>query len=674
MSAKEMLRYMSGAAEETSAKPSAKSPMAQAQSQPQTVPRRKRQNSSNPLFANVLDIIRGRDSKTESEASQSEKALEPRTKTPVSEYSSADDAVPSQPDTDGICSPSSLAQVIAELEKSRSSSNHRRKSSFAYSSQHRSRESSVTEYQGNRRSTLTTIADQARDLDTEPSEGPNPETTPPNGSSVSIASNVVLSTAPFPSQLSFVSVEGPQPSHSSLDASSISLAAVTKTLGSRLATTSTSSNRNSIIVQSEGSCDSSSSVRNSHGPTNSMISVADSALNGFAPPNTSMTSMDSDYQSAPYASYVSVASNTHPPLLAPHHSQTSLVSLSDGLTPPFTSQTSISSDTPVPPAPSRSLSINRKMFYSANYKQSQGSMDLRSHLLRSSVLQLEQKILSGAAGKSPGANHEMLSSQSFQSQDSAGVMRESSMMSDDGEGGTDSDSLEGVPLAYKKKPSRKKKPVVEDLGAMQEEMALSWAKPGNHLTLLSSISIFRERPDLLAAISNNIHFESWSPGQTIVREGEPLKLLYWIISGQCLVTRKVPLIENRTTGSVRAASSVQPASAAEAVVYLNLETQDLDLGDWFPYFPVNVSDNNPLSMPKHNLLLECHNHRIECSVHAQTACMTASIVMEEFVDAVSLGVLYSMIRNTPIIVFPIEFLQQEYLEQRVLENTASNKS
>ncbi|KAJ3302067.1 hypothetical protein HDV03_005458 [Kappamyces sp. JEL0829] len=630
----------------------------------------------NPLVTSESDKTAGCGSASgpaDRAAATSEKALEPRTKTPLSEYSSAGDAVPSQPDTDGICSPSSLAQVIAELEKSRSSSNYRRKSSFAYSSQHRSRESSVTEYQGNRRSTLTTIADQARDLDTEPSEGPNPETTPPNGSSVSIASNVVLSTAPFPSQLSFVSVEGHQPSHSSLDASSISLAAVTKTLGSRLATTSASSNRNSIIVQSEGSCDSSSSVRNSHGPTNSMISVADSALNGFAPPNTSMTSMDSDYQSAPYASYVSVASNTHPPLLAPHHSQTSLVSLSDGLTPPFTSQTSISSDTPVPPAPSRSLSISRKMFYSANYKQSQGSMDLRSHLLRSSVLQLEQKILLGAAGKSPGANHEMLSSQSFQSQDS-GVVRESSMMSDDGEGGTDSDSFEGVPLAYKKKPSRKKKPVVEDLGAMQEEMALSWAKPGNHLTLLSSISIFRERPDLLAAISNNIHFESWNPGQAIVREGEPLKLLYWIISGQCLVTRKVPLIENRTTGSVRAASSVQPASAAEAVVYLNLETQDLDLGDWFPYFPVNVSDNNPLSMPKHNLLLECHSHRIECSVHAQTACMTASIVMEEFVDAVSLGVLYSMIRNTPIIVFPIEFLQQEYLEQRVLENTASNKS
>jgi hypothetical protein len=371
----------------------------------------------------------------------------------------------------------------------------------------------------------------------------------------------------------------------------------------------------------------------------------------------------------PYSSQISMSSIN---LMIPAPSKFSLDSQESGMDAPKGSRWSISSEQKGMDAP-----MGSRWSISSEQKGIDAPMGSRcsilSHLrskLRASLLNLELKNIEGGRGL-PSSSLSLHFKTSFKNKALDGrpnISTDSSVASipDYNEESNDSSSQNNAISNFQKcSYSKRKGKETESYIPFSEERGLNWAQATASITELGTLSIFKERPDLLKKISQSISFQNWSNGEVILLEQSPLKTLYWLVQGTCLVTKNVSFTVSKETGQLVPYIDGESVGPSESLT-LQLETQDLQVGDWFPYIPVDETEVEN-GIQKRFLLNKFLGHPLEVSVVASSPCQTACVQIDEFFDAASLNIIYSMIRNTPIILFTEEFLQQEYLEQRAHE-------
>lgn len=192
------------------------------------------------------------------------------------------------------------------------------------------------------------------------------------------------------------------------------------------------------------------------------------------------------------------------------------------------------------------------------------------------------------------------------------------------------------------------------------------------VSILGTMSIFAERPDLLLKLRPEIEFTLYEKDTEIQKQGELMKNLYWILDGNCTVSQNVAFVEILTgVGDwvVRPVfEDTKPAGPNEKLVFKNIESQTLDAGSWFPYLS-GIEPGVPLCKPD---LLDAHSKNpCDCTVTAETRVIVAKISLEVFVEMVSVQMLYNLHQQSSIYQFKHEFLREEYLSQIEFEEKKS---
>ena len=201
----------------------------------------------------------------------------------------------------------------------------------------------------------------------------------------------------------------------------------------------------------------------------------------------------------------------------------------------------------------------------------------------------------------------------------------------------------------------------------EENFELNLDSLDPRISILSSMSIFTERPDFLSKIKPFLEFKVYERGNIVQRQGDIIKNIYWILDGNCTVSQEVSFLQTIVDGQWIIKSeyvNITPSSNEEKTTLKNIDCQNLDAGSWFAYLP-GIEPNSPLTKKK--CIEICRSHVCDCSVTADTRIIVAQIPFEVLVDLASISLLYNLHRQTSIYRFKHEFLREEYLAQNNID-------
>lgn len=167
-------------------------------------------------------------------------------------------------------------------------------------------------------------------------------------------------------------------------------------------------------------------------------------------------------------------------------------------------------------------------------------------------------------------------------------------------------------------------------------------------------------------------------GSAIITEGSPADQLFWIIEGSCAVSRTVPFLSLHKTLS--AVPKGYQAAENEKIVTYHLETQVIQRGDWFPCLMYSGKDkdllgyDDPQMFDRPTMIAKYLKGNIEnpFNVTATTKCIVASIKCNDFLVHATPEILHGMVVNPKAHEYPIESIQQTFIEQRAWEDERKN--
>ena len=178
-------------------------------------------------------------------------------------------------------------------------------------------------------------------------------------------------------------------------------------------------------------------------------------------------------------------------------------------------------------------------------------------------------------------------------------------------------------------------------------------------SILRSISIFNERPDLISQqLKAAIHFEIIMAGQQAQKQGAPIEKIYWILQGRFVVQQECDFVTD-PNGVLKQykKSGDYVLSPNEVITRLPIEAQSLSAGDWFSYippFPSNATESEVVDL--------CLKEKSDCSITSQEESNVAWIYIKDLINCTSLQAIAQLNRN-PIFRFNLEFLEEELMQQ-----------
>lgn len=165
-----------------------------------------------------------------------------------------------------------------------------------------------------------------------------------------------------------------------------------------------------------------------------------------------------------------------------------------------------------------------------------------------------------------------------------------------------------------------------------------------NLDMLRSTSIFNERPDVLTLLKPHFSFKVAEPNQILQKEGQLVSHIYWILTGTMAVRQCAKLVrvgqESIQNSMMRPFALDYTLKPNESIVTVSIDTQQLIVGDWFPYFP-SLDENST----KQSLTDAIKTRNCDCSVIATSRTLVASVPIEAFLSTISLPIIHLLNRN-----------------------------
>lgn len=199
------------------------------------------------------------------------------------------------------------------------------------------------------------------------------------------------------------------------------------------------------------------------------------------------------------------------------------------------------------------------------------------------------------------------------------------------------------------------------------------------ISALSELPVFAGHREFLDKIMCFFKLYTYGKNHVIQEEGtQPLEI-FWIIEGTCNSVKIVPFVERtiKSKTTMRAFVPNEKLAGDENLVKLQLKTQELVAGDFFPTFP--LLGNNPQTIKYlgassiakelyHDFYskLKVDDPRTYCSssIITDSVVMVAAIQFNDFIQIVPSDILFSLVVQPSLHTFPLEQLQNQYLEQR----------
>ncbi|KAJ3320465.1 hypothetical protein HDV06_005288 [Boothiomyces sp. JEL0866] len=191
---------------------------------------------------------------------------------------------------------------------------------------------------------------------------------------------------------------------------------------------------------------------------------------------------------------------------------------------------------------------------------------------------------------------------------------------------------------------------------------------------LSCVPIFSNHLSVLEKISGLFQIYNYPKGEVIQHEGAQTFELSWVIDGSCQIVRSVPFHSKNING--KAIPSI-PASDKENTTELELVTQTLKSGDWFPDIPLlpdqlqNLKFLGPEKLNRDSYIQLYTkmppNDEItyyKYSIKADSPVTIATIQISDFCEIIPKDLLFKLIFTETITLYPIKDLQNQYMQQQ----------
>ncbi|KAJ3339181.1 hypothetical protein HDU91_001065, partial [Kappamyces sp. JEL0680] len=169
---------------------------------------------------------------------------------------------------------------------------------------------------------------------------------------------------------------------------------------------------------------------------------------------------------------------------------------------------------------------------------------------------------------------------------------------------------------------------------------------------------------------------------TVLENGAFCHSIHWILQGSCSVVQKVPFIKT-TSGKQQYLpyrSSAEEPVEKGVVVDLDLVTQRIHPGDFFPFIPrplvhkelSSVVDPEFMNLDTYSKfyasLTPYHPAtKVQFEIQAATPCIVVSILYTQLIAILSKEMLFKMIVEPSISTHSAEALQDQFLQQRAWE-------
>jgi len=200
---------------------------------------------------------------------------------------------------------------------------------------------------------------------------------------------------------------------------------------------------------------------------------------------------------------------------------------------------------------------------------------------------------------------------------------------------------------------------------------------------IEKTQLFTAIPSFFQKVAIFFEFSVWEQDEVIQSQDNPTDHFYWIIQGSCIITKRIPFINQTVLGhtTLRALDSetetftpIKTSDREERIDYITLKTHDnLEIGDHFPYIPLDARAASEFAIKKEDVYIHRMKSGCEYSVVAASPkVMTASINFADFMDIASTNVIRAMIDTSKITRFPLKILQEQYLSQRAWDAHKKN--
>ncbi|KAJ3273637.1 hypothetical protein HDV01_004246 [Terramyces sp. JEL0728] len=203
----------------------------------------------------------------------------------------------------------------------------------------------------------------------------------------------------------------------------------------------------------------------------------------------------------------------------------------------------------------------------------------------------------------------------------------------------------------------------------------------NMLLSLRYMQLFDKNEDVLEKISSFFKIYTIGKNTIIQEEGKQTLDLSWIIEGNCKVNRAVSFINKVANGKQILSPSAPDQAKKDNITTLELCTQVLSVGEWFPSLPL-ISENpaelkylGPTALKKDDYVdlyskMRSVDDRLysKYSVVADSTVIIASMPYSDFLQLVPREIIFEMVVNPTVTIYPIEEVQDQYLQQQMWSN------
>ncbi|KAJ3320464.1 Cyclic nucleotide-binding domain-containing protein 2 [Boothiomyces sp. JEL0866] len=200
----------------------------------------------------------------------------------------------------------------------------------------------------------------------------------------------------------------------------------------------------------------------------------------------------------------------------------------------------------------------------------------------------------------------------------------------------------------------------------------------NMLHSLKYMQLFDKYEDVLEKISSFFKIYTLGKNTVIQEEGKQTLDLSWIIEGNCKINRSVSFLTKTVNGKQVFSPFVPEQAKKDNYTTLDLSTQILSVGEWFPSLPI-ISDNpaelkylGPTALKKDDYVdlyskMRSEDKRLysKYSVVADSTVIIASMPYSDFLQLVPREVIFEMVVKPCVTIYPIQELQDQYLQQQM---------
>lgn len=195
----------------------------------------------------------------------------------------------------------------------------------------------------------------------------------------------------------------------------------------------------------------------------------------------------------------------------------------------------------------------------------------------------------------------------------------------------------------------------------------------DQLSVLSRLPHFMKSPDFLSKSNPSFEVATYSANDVILQEGAVVHKLYWVLSGSCKCTKKIPFVQRKNGNDKELfICDSSPLRPGDEVIERTFEIQQLDTSDHFPGLPPasiqakefgQIDHENSALISQFLRESDADSSVAEYSVIAVTKTEIASLLKSDYIKFASEEMIEDTLMQKNLYHVSVAEVQRTFLEE-----------